>query len=489
MKRFILLVVLLCGITSTHAQDETPLIQYGEVVSGTVTGNTPRTVYQFDALRCDFVALAVQTTSGDLDPMVTVVSPDGNVMLRQDDADGTQDVAYQPLAIPQTGTYEVIVGRFGYDLGTTTGTYELRIDRIGNGSDPNCALRYDDTVFYAIADALPEVVYSFRGQAGDIIDVTMTRRSGTLDPYLKVVDVNGLILAANDDSNGSQNAQISGFVIPAEGTYFIFATRYGLQAGESTGNFSLTLREAANSGLGNSPLAAQPITLDSTVDGELDDAQSTRYYRFEARQNDVIRINMTRQTGNLDTLVALANASLQELAVNDDISNETQNSRIDDYLIPADGTYYLVATRYEREAGRTDGSYRLTLESRGNAFDAVPPNVRRIRYGTSITGTVDDVTPNIQYAFWGEAGDTIRVTMDQSTGALDPRVGILNANETLLFSDDDGGNGQNARIDRFRLPETGVYYVQASRYDGADNPNTSGSFVLVLAQIFDTDDN
>ena len=46
------------------------------------------------------------------------------------------------------------------------------------------------------------------------------------------------------------------------------------------------------------------------------------------------------------------------------------------------------------------------------------------------------------------------------------------------------GGGQNARIARYVLPKTGIYYVRAARFSGKDgNPNTHGSFVLVLAKL------
>ncbi|MFW5748207.1 MAG: PPC domain-containing protein [Chloroflexota bacterium] len=488
-----IMIVLLSQPVHTGAQDAPdpeapPSIQYGEVVSGRIDSSNPSRVYTFEALRCDILAIRLRTVSGDLDPVLTVLDGSGTALALRDDSGGGLDVTINPLRIPRGGTYSIVVGRFGYGLGTTTGSFELIVERIGNGSEPNCAMRYGDTVFWTISSMQPEVVYSFRAQQGDIINVRMDRRSGDLDPYLQLVDSGGVVLEFNDDAFGfnTKNAAIQNFVIPQTGTYFVFATRYGLTAGTSTGTFFLRIEEADNSGLGNSPLTALPLEVGSQVEGELTENQFERFYRFEARQNDIITASMTRLTGNLDSVIVLANASLQELAVNDDLSNETQNARIANYVIPADGSYYLIATRFESQAGRTVGRYRLEVTNEGNAFADVPPDVRRIQYGTSTTGTIDPVTPEVLYAFWGEAGDTVRVTMDTSEGNLDPFVSILTSDgTTVLVSDDDGGTNRNARIDRFSLPSTGIYYIRASRYSGGDNPDTRGSFILVLAQIFD----
>jgi len=487
MTRIALIVCLLSLVwIPITAQEDPTTIQYGEVVSDRIVGSQPSNVYQFEALRCDFISVRVNVTSGDLDPVLTLVDASGAPILTQDDANGTQNPAYEPLLIPRTGTYRVVVSRFGYGLGTTTGTYELIVERIGNGSASNCAMRYGDTVFYTIDDSEPEAIYSFRAAQGDIVNIRMQQRSGDLDPYLKLVDTSGVILQSSDDiSNTTQDAAIQGFVIPADGTYFIFATRYGQQAGQSTGNFSMTLQEAANSGLGNSALAAQPIPLGTTIDSELTENRFARYYRFEARQNDIITVSMSRLTGNLDSYITLTNASLQELAANDDISNETQNARIDEYLIPADGTYYIIATRYLKEDGTTTGGYRLQLNSNGNAFDDLSDDVRRIRYGTSLTGTIDELNPSVRYAFWGEAGDDIRVSMERSSGDLDAYLNLLNADGAVIRSDDDSGIDKNARIDRYTLPTTGIYIIEASRFTGGEAPATSGTFILVLAQLFD----
>ncbi len=499
-RRFHAFIVLcLCLIiplpSTTIAQDSPeqpdeitlPLLRYGQVITGSIGNNEPRVVYALEALRCDFVSVRVRATGGDLDPVMLIVADDGQAIFARDDANGTQDILFEPLAIPRTGRYEVVVGRFGYGLGTTSGNFELEINRIGNGSNPNCAMRYGDTVFYAITQEEPEVIYSFRGQQGDIISVTMQRRSGDLDAYIKIVDSFGVILDFNDDRIGgnTKDAAIDAFVVPEDGTYFIFATRYGQRSGPSTGNFSLSLREGQFSGLGNTAQAALSINYDATVDGELSNAQPVRYYRFQARQNDLITVEMTRSGGNLDSFLVIANASLQELVENDDANPSTQNAAIVDWLVPADGTYYIIATRLQREAGTTTGGYRLSLRNAGNAFADVPANVRRVRYGTSITGTIDDVTPTIQYAFFGEAGDTVRVTMDRSSGNLDPLIVLRNATGTALVSDDDGGIDRNARLDRFTLPASGVYIVEATRAEGDNSGGTAGNFLLVLAQLFD----
>jgi hypothetical protein len=76
--------------------------------------------------------------------------------------------------------------------------------------------------------------------------------------------------------------------------------------------------------------------------------------------------------------------------------------------------------------------------------------------------------------------------MTRGAGNLDPVVMILNDTQQQLTSDDDSGNEQDARIERYVLPRTGVYYLVASRYSGTESDaHTSGSFTLVLARRYD----
>jgi hypothetical protein len=483
--RLLILLLMLFPAAAIRAQEDN-LITYGVSLSGQISSASPRAVYAFDGLRGEVLSISLKAT-GSLDPVLSLVDAGGAILFHQDDSAGSRDVTIEAFRVPQSGRYRLIVGRFGYRLGSTTGDYTLLVERIGVSSASGSALRYGDSVINTITNMTPQMFYSFRAQRGDLINIRMERVSGDLDPYLQVVDSSAFLLADNDDAtgSGSLDAGIFNLLIEQDGTYIIKATRYGEAAGTSSGRFVLTLEEADNSGLGNSPQAAIPILVGETLDGELTNANYNRYYAFEARANDLITVRMNRTAGTLDAFLILANAGLQQLAADDD-SGGGQNARIENFLIPADGRYYIIASRFEGETGTTAGGYRLELQSLGNAFDGVPENVGRISYGTTITGRIDDQTPEVLFAFWGFQNDAITVALNRGDGDLDPAVSILDANGNILASDDDSGGGQNARIARYVLPRAGVYTIRATRFSGTDgNPNTQGSFILVLARVFE----
>lgn len=483
---FVLCLFFACS-SLAHAQDEQH-ITYGSTVTGNINNNTPRVVYAFDGLRGEVISIDLRIAGGDLDPVLTVINAAGETVAALDDGQGTRAPSVSSLRIPQSDRYFVIVGRFGYSLGTTSGSYELEIQRVGVSSASGTMLRYGDQIINSISDMNPQLYYSFRAERGDIINARMRRVSGDLDAYLQIVNSSAVVLADNDDTPGQTtpfDAEVNGLVIEEDGTYVIIASRYGQTAGTSSGNFVLILEEADNSGLGNSPLTAQRLEPGARVEGALTEGRFTQYYTFNAQKDDLISVRMSRTSGLLDSLVAIADADLEEL-VSDDDSAGGQNAQIGQYIIPEDGTYYIVATRFDREAGTTVGGYTLELVDLGNAFDGIPEGTTRIGYGSTITGVIDETALEAIYAFYGEQGDVITVSMTNVDGDLDPLVSILDSEQRQIASDDDGGSGQNANIARFEIPASGTYYVRATRFSGEPpgNPNTTGTYNLTLARRF-----
>lgn len=485
-RRWWVIGLLLALALPARAQDASGGVAYGGRVTGTLNNAMPRTVYTFEGLRGEVIAISLRATSGDLDPVLALLDASGRTLLSQDDSAGSRDVLIDALRLPQSGPYYLVVGRFGYGLGSTAGAYELNLERIGVSSASGSALRYGDSVINAITHLQPQLFYSFRARRGDIVNIHMQRVSGDLDAYLQVVDSSAFLLADNDDApgSGSLDAHIEGLVIERDGTYIIKATRYGEAAGTSAGRFVLTLEEADNSGLGNSPQTALPIQYGQSQENEITAASAARYFIFDARRDDLISARMNRVSGSLDPYLTLVNAGLQELAADDD-GGGGQNARIEGYRIPADGRYYLIARSFTGEgAPATVGRFKLELQTLGNAFDGVPEGVQRISYGTSITGRIDDQTPETLFAFFGSERDPVTVTLSRGDGDLDPVLTLLDDQLNPLVSDDDSGGGQNARIARYVLTRTGVYYLRAGRYSGSEgNPNTRGSFILVLARL------
>jgi hypothetical protein len=215
------------------------------------------------------------------------------------------------------------------------------------------------------------------------------------------------------------------------------------------------------------------------VDGELTTERYQLYYTFQAKRDDIFTIRMSRINGNIDAYLSLLNAGVQELVNNDDIVEGNQNSQIAEYRIPADGTYYVLATRFDGLAGDTTGRYRLELVSVGNAFDSVIEGAGRMVYGTTYPARLDKSTPVALVAFYGVQGDVITASVNRSDGDLVPTLDLLDDRQTVLATNDPGTD-ESVRIERVTLPRTGLYYLQVKAGEG-----TKGGFILSLARRFD----
>lgn len=492
LKSCVIFIILLLSLNPIVAQEsDDPVdesgVEFGSVIEGRIDNRNPRQVYYIDGLRGEVIQFDLSAISGNLDPVLSVFDNTGQLVFYRDDTRGNLNIE-QNLTLEQTSRYFVVVGRFGYSLGATSGDFELHMERTGVLSEQGSTLRFGDSVIDTVSNTNPQVYYTFQATEGDILTVEMVRASGTLDPYLQVVNSDRFVIADNDDQIGSdtKNARINTLLIESTGTYIIVASRYGGVAGDSAGSFALTIDEADNSGIGNSSLAPLPIKYGETIEGTLTNVQYERFYTFNARRDDLISVSMQRGgSGRLDSYLILANAGFLSM-IEDDDGGTGQNAKISQYRIPADGTYYVIATRYSGKEGTSEGDYKLTLDSAGNAFDTVEEGVSTINYGTSITGNIRDDHEEDLYAFYAQQGDTITFSMNRTDGNLDAVLELLDNLQQRILRDDDGGNGQNARVERYNIPYTGLYYIRAQRYDGTNgDPTTTGSYVMVLAQRFD----
>lgn len=81
----------------------------------------------------------------------------------------------------------------------------------------------------ALSDSNPNDLYRFEGTAGSVVTITMKKidDSSNLDPYLKLYDADGNLLAENDDATdvveglGFLDSQIAQFTLPSDGSYVI----------------------------------------------------------------------------------------------------------------------------------------------------------------------------------------------------------------------------------------------------------------------------
>ncbi len=129
--------------------------------------------------------------------------------------------------------------------------------------------------------------------------------------------------------------------------------------------------------------AGSPIEVGIPAAGTITNQQSYQAYSFQGQANDQITIDMNADTGSLDTFLFLLDSSGNVVAANDDRVQGDTDAEITNALLPSAGTYTIVATRYAKRIGGTQGSYTLTLTSQGTqlsqAFLDLPRGALEVR--------------------------------------------------------------------------------------------------------------
>lgn len=455
-------------------------ILYGETIEGRITQAEPRQVYYFQARRGDVISLALTRLDGNLDPVLLLAANTGEIMAASDDADGALGARIDTIQIAEDNYYFVVATRFGQGLGVTEGRFRLELQRVGVSSQAGVFLSYGDSVVGSVDDANPRVTYVFEARRGDIVNVAMRRIAGNLDARVAILGPDSALLAVNDDQDASLDAAITNLLILEPGFYTIVATRFGEEAGRSTGSFVLSLDTAPTSGQGATLESALLLWYGDEVRGLIDRDYPARYYSFGAMRGDVITVTMNRASRDLDPLVAILDEAGTVLAEDDD-SGPSNNALIQSYIIPATGRYYVQATRFDRAQGTTTGDYILRLDGVTGEAPIVAPGTLTILPGSTVTGAISNENSAVTYAFLGRAGDVVTIEMTAAESDLDPLLVLFSAESVQLALDDDSGPGKNARIAAYRIPADGTYYIVATRFE-FQNGKTTGNYRLSLTR-------
>lgn len=305
----------------------------------------------------------------------------------------------------------------------------------------------------------PYQVWTFEGRRGQ--RVTFEAHSSDFDTYLSVRDAEGYLIGRDDDSGEGTDARVRA-ILPRDGVYRLILSAFS-ESGRGLYTLSATgweVPEAAPAG--------QPGTLRTgeTHDGLLEpgddiagDGPFQDRWTFEARAGQRLLVQMRSE--DFDAYLIVLDADGRELATDDDgLSGRDAQVSI---RAAAAGRLTAIATSFGEDP--QSGAYRLALiEETGNFAEPGMPsllapgeaNDGRLELGdrSGARGYLDEWT------FTGRAGQMARVDVTSQT--FDPYV-VLRQGGTPLDSNDDGGEGTNARLATV-LPRDGEYTLVVSAY-------------------------
>jgi Bacterial pre-peptidase C-terminal domain len=346
------------------------------------------------------------------------------------------------------------------------------------------SIAYGQTVNGRITDQAFRVVYVFNGAAGEIVDAVLQRTEGNLDPLLLLLDGNNTVLAYQDDGAPQFGAVLANITLPADGTYYVVASRFGQQEGSTNGAFSLTLKRVGIAGDPRLRESAAPINFGDSSVQSLDDSQPQVLYTFGALRGEVITIQMQRVSGDLDPTLILADATGKVLLINDEDPDSpgTLDAAIRDFRIPESGNYLVAAMRFGGASGTTRGAYNLSLNRLGgDSLGLSPETAAALDTGSIASGEISDEV--IQRYYWVRvsAGQTLRIEVKRTSGNLDPVISLTSLDLRTIVEQDNRVRGQSARITAYKPPIDATLLVVVSRFNGQTG-RTAGSYEIRLSQ-------
>ena len=490
----------------TEVTEETPdeagdMLAYGESVDGELTEDMPERAFIFNAGEGDIVTISL--TSESFDPVLALLDSEGREIDADDDSGTETDALIDNLTIPAAGDYTIVASAFTDESElnvSTTGPFTLALS--GMISEPIefaapgiQTIAYGEAVEGELTLSTPLNLYSFEAAAGDVVTIDAT--SETFDTYLILRDVIGEPLTADDDGGEATNARINAYELPNAGTYIIVVESYDnvVEETPAAGAYTLTLRSQDAA-----PAVVEgenTISYGGTVEGEVTEAQPERSYTFSGSAGDVVTIELVGDEG-FDAYLLLQNTDGETLEFNDDASADVRDSLIEDYELPEDGEYIIVASSYDnvRLDNPRAGAFTLSLSSddapavvtepeatpEPETTTEAPADVTIVAIGDSLQDDLTEDEPTDEYTFSAEAGDVVTIDM-MGESALDTYLIVENAEGEQIAIDDDSGEATDARIEALAIESAGDYTIIATSYGFVqlDSPR-SGSYTLSLSR-------
>jgi hypothetical protein len=188
--------------------------------------------------------------------------------------------------------------------------------------------------------------FTFAAAPGDVVYLALSAATGSLDPFLTLLDPIGNEVAANDDVQG-YNAALA-YVVPVAGNYTIRAASAG---GNSEGEYTLELALDPQMARLRPPTA---MTVGDRAGGATPQG-GAQAWRFEGAAGQAVGILVERHDDSFDPLLTLYGPDGGQLEQVDD-TNGSLNPLLNTEL-PDDGYYTIVVGSYTGAGGE----YTLTL--------------------------------------------------------------------------------------------------------------------------------
>lgn len=418
-------------LAQESADDTGAPLEFGEEVEGEFTEDVQSVAHSFEGEENQLVTITM--VSPDFDTYLILNDPDGNQVAVDDDSGpGDLNSRIGPITLPADGEYTVIANSYGNYYDTVTepieGEYTLSLAEVESQR-----IEYTQEVKGEIEDETVPVYYLFRGQAGDVVNLTVS--SEDLDTSV-TLSAGGSFLTSTDSSVSSDGvARISGFTLPSTGDYIVAVSSL---YGDETGEFTLSIGK----------LEVTDIDFGDTAEISFGEETTIGYFRFEGVAGDVVTIEVEGD-GNFDTTLTLNGPDNYQVAYADDTNN--LDPAIQNLILTQTGSYTILVEPY---SVGDEGDVTVSL-SRGELV-SLDDGPQIVNFSSGMTR--DTLT------FEGEAGSEVRLTLTVVKGeSASPNLTLTQAQQTVSYA--SATMVSRLALD-FTVPNDGPVYVQIDEYSG-----------------------
>jgi hypothetical protein len=375
-------------------------------VTGAIFEEQDYVVYSFEAEANEIISVSMGATSRNLDTLVQLVDPNGNLLAVNDDTGDSTNSVIPNARILQTGTYLVVASRYGKQFGGTEGEFTLIVTESTGALPDNLAslaLPEGDIQVYLTWNNNTDLQLLVRDPAGSSVydDFPQASSGGLLaadgnvnciqeegDPVSYIYWPTGLQRPGTYEidvwfeNTCDDNTPVTfTLTVVVRGQVVLSQIQNITIAGHYVTNFTVNPDGTALAGLGGFPTNGitpdllqddelLPISFNLPVTGAITLDNPFDVYTFQAEAGQRVTITMQRTTGSLlDTNLYLLSEAGVQLANNDDAPagtvigiDERSTDSLISFDLPSDGNYQIVATRFGNQFGGTVGTYQLTVQ-------------------------------------------------------------------------------------------------------------------------------
>jgi hypothetical protein len=463
----------------------------GELAHGTSDGSELSAdtthVYTFNGQRGQYATLEVRRVFGELDPLLTLYSPQGTPLALDANSGENSSALVRNVQLAEDGIYTVQVSGRGlsgaYAVSLALGEFPVAVTPILpvmpsptpitpiltptlGAAIPDERLQDHLPVLGELADASDVQRHSFQAYEGEIITFSvLPLDDSSLIPRVELYDPEGVPVAAVTGNADPANRQavIRLFKAEQRGAYSAFVTAEGQTFGAYIVSYGI--------GSTSQNLMRGEADVNNANSATLQNPSIRELWYANLQQGDVISASIESNT--LDTILELVteNGDLLGLDAN---SGENGQPIINGVTIPRNGVYFF---RVRALGGTIKGDYTLTWRYLSVAPTATPPA------GTIRVLSITDTVPNSVYQFYpfqGRANQTLRLRVLTEFGStFDPVIALLDNEGKVIAEGDDIDGSLNPTV-YVTLPADGTYTVRVNGY------LQGGTYELVIEELIPT---